>query len=135
MPTSREQLYAMLDAAMETRAAHSDPIGGGRRLFLIHVKDLIRIQGFPLPEALKLDACSMPYVFQELNYDDYDWSTRSADLGHLADMIEVDVIVWSGGRSRNELTDAEYRAYHSFCLKAIDYRSRRHGDPPTAPPA
>ena len=34
-----------------------------------------------------------------------------------------------------ELTDAEYRAYHSFCLKAIDYRSRRHGNPPTDPPA
>jgi hypothetical protein len=131
MPTSREQLDAMLDAAIETRAAHSDPIGGGRRLFLIHLKDLIRKSGFPLPEALKLDACSIPYVFQELNYDGYDWSTRNAELGHLADMVEIDVIVWSGGRSRNELTDAEYSAYRRFCHEAIDYRSRRHPNPPT----
>ncbi len=135
MPTSGEKIDAMLDAAIETRAAHSDPIGGRRRLFLIHVRELIRQHGFPLPEALKLDACSMPYVFQELNYDDYDWSTRSAELGRLADMVEVDVIVWSGGRSRHELTDGEYRAYFNFCLKAIDYRSRRRGHPPTEPPA
>jgi hypothetical protein len=122
MPISREQLDAMLDAAIEERAAHSGPIGGGRRLFLIHVKDLIRKHGFPLPDALKVDACSIPYVFQELTYDGYDWSIRSAELGPLTDMVELDVIVWSGGRSRNELTDSEFRAYHGFCLKAIDCR-------------
>ena len=129
MPTSREQLDAMLDAAIERRAAQGDPIGGGRRLFLIHVKDLIRTHGFPLPETLKLEACSMPYLFQELNYDDYDWSTRSTEFGHLADMVDVDVIVWSDGRSRNELTDAEYDTYFNFCLKAIDYRSQPHDTP------
>jgi hypothetical protein len=124
MPTSREQLNAMLDAAIEKRAAHRNAIGAGRRLFLIHVKDLIRKHGFPLPEAVKLDACSMPYIFQELIYDGYSWSTRTAELGHLADMVEVDVIVWSGGRSRKELTDAEYHAYWRFTHDAMDYRSR-----------
>ncbi len=114
----------MLDAAIEARAAHNDPIGAGRRLFLTDVQNLIREHGFPLPIELRLEACSMPYVFQELNYDGYEWSTRNANLGHLVDMVDLDVIVWSGGRSRNELTDAEYREYWTFCLKAIDYRSR-----------
>ena len=114
----------MLDAAIAARAADDDPIGSGRRLFLIHLKETISKAGFPLPEALKLDACSMPYVFQELNYDGYDWSSRSAELGHLADIVEIDVIVWSGGLSRGELTDAEYAAYNRFCHTAISYRSR-----------
>jgi hypothetical protein len=124
MRISREQLDAMIDAAIEARGTHNDPIGRVRRLFLIHVKDLIRDNGFPLPESLKLDACSMPYVFQELNYDGYDWSTRTAEMGHLSDMLDLDVIIWSGGRTRYELTDAEYGAYHHFCLKAIEYRAR-----------
>jgi hypothetical protein len=34
MPKSREQIDAMIDAAIEGRATHSDPIGRGRRLFL-----------------------------------------------------------------------------------------------------
>lgn len=125
MPTTRKELEAMLDAAIASRATSGDPIGDGRRLFLIHVKELIRDHGFPVPESLKLDACSMPFVFQELNYDDYDWSIRTADLGHLTDIVEVDVILWSDGRSRKELTDAEYREYQSHCLNAIDYRRRR----------
>src|SRR5262245_18520687 len=124
MPKSREQVDAMIDSAIDARATHSDPIGRGRRLFLIYVKDLIRDHGFPLPEALKLDACSMPCVFRELNYDGYEWSRRNAEMGHLSDMVDLDVVIWSGGRTRSELSDAEYGAYFNFCRKAIDYRRR-----------
>lgn len=124
MPKSHKQINAMIDATIEARATACDPIGRGRRLLLIHVKDLIRDHGFPLPDALKLDACSMPYIFQELNYDDYDWSSRRSELGHLSDMAELDVIIWSDGRTRTELTDAEYGAYHAFCLDAIGFRRK-----------
>ncbi len=115
----------MIDAAVSARAGHDDPIGGGRRLFLVHLRKLIEDNGLPLPKSLRRDACSMPYVFQELNYDGYDWSSRTADLGRLADIVDIDVIVWSGGLGRSELTDSQFSEYFTFCLDAISYRGKR----------
>jgi hypothetical protein len=64
------------------------------------------------------------FIFQELNYDDLNWSKRQALLGDLQDMVEI-VIVWSGGFQRSELPDAQYRKYWRFCLDAIDLRKSR----------
>ena len=67
----------------------------------------------------------MPFIFQELNYDDYDWSSRTAPLGGLEYLVDIDVAIWSNGRRRSEMTDAEYGDYWKFCLKAIQHRSQR----------
>ena len=125
MPTPSDQLLELIDAAIARRAPTDDPIGGGRLLFLEHLKSKLADHGFPLPDEHRLDACSIPYIFQELNYDGYDWSLRTEDLGHLADIVDIDVIVWSGGRSRAELTDSEYNTYIDFCHTAIKHRSNR----------
>ena len=84
----------------------------------------VRTHGLPVPDDRKLDACAMPYIFQELNYDGYDWSNRTEDFDHLSDIVDIDVIMWSGGRDRTELTDDEFAAYNAFCHNAIKYRSR-----------
>ncbi len=76
-----------------------------------------------LPDKQKIDACIMPFIFQELNYDDHDWSSRTAPLGQLEALVDIDVAIWSNGRRRSEMTDAEYGNYWEFCLKAIDHRS------------
>jgi hypothetical protein len=125
VPTSTTQTLDLIDAAILRRPETGDPIGGGRRLFLQHVRDIVSQHGLPIPDELKLDNCVMPYVFQELNYDGYEWSERTADLGHLADMVDIDVIVWSGGHTRDELSDSEYNRYFDFCRSAIKHRSTR----------
>ncbi len=124
MPVSTAQLINKIDNAIASRSSHSDPIGGGRRMFLEHIRELVRTNGLPLPDDCKLDACAMPYIFQQLNYDGYDWSNRNEDFDDLSDIVDIDVIVWSGGRDRMELTDDEFADYHEFCHSAIKYRSR-----------
>jgi len=97
MPISTSELIEKLTAAIALRSSHSDPVGGGRKLFLEHVRDLVGRHGLPLPGDCRLDACAMPYIFQELNYDGYDWSKRTEDFGHLSDIVDIDVITWSHG--------------------------------------
>ena len=64
----------------------------------------------------------MPFIFQELNYDGLRWSNRTAFLGPLEGIVELDVILWSAGVRRSDLTDAEYKQYWKSCLDAIDFR-------------
>lgn len=124
MPISTDTLIKHIDAAIAARSSHSDLIGGGRKLFLEHVRELISRYGLPLPDDCKLDACVMPYIFQELNYDGYDWASRNEDFGHLSDLVDIDIITWSAGRIRSELSDKEFADYHRFCHDAITFRSR-----------
>jgi hypothetical protein len=125
MPVTKPELIEKLNAAIAVRSSYSDPVGGGRKRFLEHVRDIVERDGFPIPEESKLDVCSMPYVFQELNYDGFDWSLRTEDFGHLSDIVDIDVIVWSGGKTRHEITDKDFEDYNRFCHNAITYRSRR----------
>ena len=99
MPTSKAQLLVMIDEAINGRAGN-DSVGQIRRSFLRHIRELLESRQFPLSDADRLDCCAMPYIFQEFNYDDIDWTIRDAKLGHLTDVVEIDVIVWSGGLNR-----------------------------------
>jgi len=79
----------------------------------------------PGVRGAKADSCTNAFIFQELNYDDYDWSSRTAPLGGLEGLVDIDVAIWSNGRRRSEMTDAEYRKYWEFCMSAIGHRSKR----------
>jgi hypothetical protein len=125
VPLSAAELIEKLDRAIAAGISHSDTLGDCRRIFLEHVRDLVMEHGLPLPENLKHDACAMPYIFQELNYDDYDWSRRTGDFGHLTEIVDIDVMTWSGGRNRSDLTDEEFAEYNKFCFDAIKFRSRK----------
>ena len=125
MPISKAELLQKLDAAIAVRAAHDNVIGQRRLELLERVRQLVVTHGLPLPGEWKLEACAMPFIFQELNYDGYDWSRRDENFGQLDDIVEIDVIVWSGGRPRAELTADEFAEYHAFCHDAIRLRTRR----------
>ncbi len=115
----------MLDEVLVGHDDDSGPVLLVRRRFLIDLRSMVQEHGLPLPDERQLDACVMPFIFQELNYDDYDWSSRTAPLGGLEDLGDIDVTIWSNGRRRSEMTEAEYRKYWEFCMSAIDHRSRR----------
>ena len=118
---SATQLIEMIDAAVQ-RWSGDDPMAMIRRAALLHLRELIGKNGFHLSENQKREGCLMPALFQELNYDDCDWSDRTADLGPLQEMVEIDVLAWSGGLRRCDLTDSQYKKYWRHCLGAIDYR-------------
>ncbi len=121
MPLDANDILTMLDERLVGYDDGSDPILQVRRRFLIDLRSMVQEHGLPLPDERKLDACVMPFIFQELNYDDYDWSSRTAPLGGLEDLVEIDVAIWSNGRRRSEITDAEYRNYVEFCMSAIGH--------------
>ena len=125
MPLDSDDILTMIDEALARRDGHTDPISASRRRFLIDLRITVQELGLPLPNKRKLDACTMPFIFQELNYDDYDWGSRAAPLGRLEDLVDIDVAIWSNGHRRSEMTDAEYGNYWEFCLKAIEHRSKR----------
>jgi hypothetical protein len=125
VPLDSSHILGMIDGAVALRGSDTHPISVMRRSFLIDLRARIESLGFPLPADRKLDACIMPFIFQELNYGDYDWSSPTAPLGPQEDLVDIDVAIWSDGRRRSELTEAEYGSYHKFCLNAISHRSRR----------
>ncbi len=128
MPLDSNDILTMIDEALAGREGDTDPVFLLRRHFLIDLQTTVQEHGLPLPDKRKLDACIMPFIFQELNYDDYDWSSRTAPLGGLEDLADIDVAIWSNGRRRSEMTDSEYENYWEFSLKAIDHRSVLSGE-------
>jgi hypothetical protein len=125
MPLAFSDILAMINEELAGFGSRADPVAESRRRFLIEVQAMIRELGFPLPEERKLDACIMPFIFQELNYDDYDWTSRTSPLGPLESLVNIDVAIWSNGCQRSELTDAIYADYSKFCLKCIEHRLKR----------
>jgi hypothetical protein len=118
------QIVEMIDAATEQNGS-DNPIAMARRQCLIYLKEMIGLHGLDFSEEMKRDTCLMPLIFQELIYDGYSLSERLAPLGHIENMVEIDVIVWSGGFRRAEITDSEYKLYHDFWGEVLDYRRSR----------
>ena len=125
MPLSTTEVLERIDAAIAKRYSHTDPIGAGRRLFLEHLRELVMHHGIPFPAESKIAACIMPHIFQELNYDGYDWSNRNVHFGRLSDLVALDVIIWSDDRTRCEVSDKEFADYNRFCDDAITFRSQQ----------
>ena len=119
---SIDQVIEMVDAALRLRSSSDDAVTSIRRSWLQTVREHLATRGFALTEEDKRDLCLMPVVFQELNYDGFSWSKRENPLGALEDIVEIDVVVWSGGFCRSEISDSEYRRYWRHCLNTIDYR-------------
>lgn len=124
MPLDSSDIMRMIDDALARHGNHTDPVSVSRRRFLIDLRATVKELGLPLPEEQKLNVCIMPFIFQELNHDDYNWSSRTSPLGQLEDLVDIDVAIWSNGCRRAEMTDVEYGNYWEFCMTAIDRRSK-----------
>ena len=124
MPLSADDLILRIDEEVSrwTRVADADAVAVARHGALLHVRDVLRRTGFPTDRDRRLELSLVPFVFQEANYDDIDWTGRAAPLGHLSGIFAIDVAVQSDGRERHELTDAEYNEYVQISFAAIDYR-------------
>jgi hypothetical protein len=93
-----------------------------RRSAMLHVRDVLQRTGFPTDRNQRRELSLVPLIFQEANYDDINWTDRTAPLGHMSSIFAIDVAVQSDGRERHELTDDEYKVYVQLSFEAINNR-------------
>lgn len=75
--------------------------------------------GFP-EELTKWQLSLVPFLFQEANYDDINWTNQSEDLRHLKITFNLDCMFQNQGKSRQELSRQQFDRYIQFSLSAID---------------
>lgn len=122
MPLSADDLISLINEEVSRWTRVGNTVAAARHSALLHLRDVLRRTGFPTDRDQRLELSLVPFVFQEANYDDIDWTERAAPLGHLSGIFAIDVAAQSDGRERHELTDAEYNEYVDISFAAIDYR-------------
>ncbi len=122
MSLSADDLISLINEEVSRWTRVGDALAVARHSELLHLRDVLQRPGFPTDRNRRRELSLVPFVFQEANYDDIDWTDRAAPLGHLSGIFAIDVAVQSGGRQRHELTDAEYDRYVEMSFAAIDYR-------------
>ena len=122
MPLTADDLISLIDEEASRWAPVGNTVAAARHSALLHLRDVLRRTGFPTDRLQRRELSLVPFVFQEANYDDIDWTDRAAPLGHLSGIFAIDVAAQSDGRERHELTDAEYNEYVDISFAAIDYR-------------
>ena len=122
MPLSADDLISLINEEVSRWTRVGNTVAAARHSALLHLRDVLRRTGFPTDRDQRRELSLVPFVFQEANYDDIDWTDRTAPLGHLSGIFAIDVAVQSDGRERHELTDAEYNDYVDISFAAIDYR-------------
>ena len=122
MPFSADDLISLIDEEVSRWTRVGNTVAAARHGALLHVRDVLQRTGLPTDRKQRRELSLVPFVFQEANYDDIDWTDRAAPLGHLSGIFAIDVAVQSDGRERHELTDAEYDDYVHMSFAAIDYR-------------
>jgi hypothetical protein len=116
-------LLAIVDAQVHLHRA-STGIAEMRLRRLLSIREFLGDSGFPRTFAQKNSLSLIPFIFQEANYDNIDWSAQDADLGHLAALFEVDAEVMCAGAARRALGIAEFAAYLAQSHDIIDCHKR-----------
>ncbi len=125
MPLPVSDWIDRIDEEASLWAGREDAWSRTRHGSLVYLLGLLRSEGFPADSDQRRELSLIPLVFQEANYDDIEWTDRTAPHGHLAGILAVDLAIQTAGRSRDGLTDAEYDEYVRVGLAAIDRRKRR----------
>ena len=117
---SLEEVIAYLHTEFDLQAEPpSDGLAAIRLAVVDRLAEYLENRGFPSTEDEKISISIVPFIFQEANYDDIDWSSKDSDLGHLKAFFELDLLVHFAGRGRSEISEGDYAQYFSMSLKAI----------------
>lgn len=117
MAHSIDEVIALIDK--EVQCAASWRCGA-----LLQVRTFLEQSGFPtyLDQKQRLELSLVPFVFQEANHDDYNWTEQTAPLHQLEAIFAIDIAVQNGGRTRGDLSGDEFDEYVEFSMEAIDHR-------------
>ncbi len=117
---SLKEVISYLHATFDLQAEpQSEGIAATRLAAVERIAEHLENRGFPSTEHDKISLSLVPYIFQEANYDDIDWSRKDSDLGHLEAFFELDLLVQFAGRERSDITAGDYAQYYALSLKAI----------------
>lgn len=123
MPLSADDIISLINLEFSRWARVGDAVVEARHSALLRLCDVLGRTGIPTDRNQRRELSLVPFVFQEANYDDIDWTDRAAQLDQLSGIFAIDVAVQSDGRERHELTDAEYNEYVQSSFAAIDYQT------------
>jgi len=119
-----DDVIALIKQEASRLPPDDDSVASMRHWALLNALAVLGETGFPTDRELQLDTSLVPFIFQEANYDDIDWTSRLAPLHHLSEMFLIDIAVQTGGRERHELDDKEYKDYVSKSNAAIRFRMK-----------
>lgn len=72
------------------------------------------------PDSCRLTELSLlPAYFQEAIYDGIDWWEQDTDTRHLTTELNLDCMFHNSGKTRKELSSAEFQAYVDFSHNAV----------------
>ena len=109
-------LHATFDLQTEPQ---SEGLAAKRFAAVERIAEHLENSGFPSIEDDKMSLSLVPFIFQEANYDDIDWSRKDTDLGHLEAFFKLDLLVQFAGREHSDITAGDYAQYYALSLKAI----------------
>lgn len=115
-----EEVIAYLHAEFDVYSdQHLDGMVAIRCSAVGRIAEFLASDGFPLTEGDKIYLSLVPFIFQEANHDDIDWSEKDSDLWQLKHFFELDLLVHFAGRERADISDDDYAQYFEFSLEAI----------------
>ncbi len=124
MPLTADDLISLIDEEVSRWTRVGNVVAEARHGALLHVRDVLQRTGLPTDREQRRELSLVPFIFQEANYDDIDWTDRVAPLEQLSGIFAIDVAVQSDGRERHELTDAEYNEYVRISFAAMRFRMK-----------
>jgi hypothetical protein len=119
---SANEIITLIKKEASLLSTDNDSVAAIRHAALLRVLSVLGESGFPSDPNQQMENSLVPYVFQEANYDDIDWTHRLAPLQQLNGLFLIDIMVQMGGRERHELNDEDYEAYVKLSFAAIDHQ-------------
>ncbi len=86
---------------------------------VVRIQTYLEFVGFPKDLSAKRKLCLIPLLFQEANYDNLDWTSRSGSLEQLTDFFELDCMFQNDGKKRSELNCETFKAYIDSSLAFV----------------
>ncbi len=136
MPDTAELLTHTLAAVDAARKADysKDFLAYHLVRVLREIRGTLAFSGFPQGPDQKLRLTLIPLLEHTARTEGVDWTVQEGPLGRFAQLLDVDVRVMTGGRSRAELTAAEFAAYveeaNALHAEFIAIRARMHNGEP-----
>lgn len=121
MPLHTQALRQRIDTLRGYFAGSHGPVIEARMAILDLIDRQLAESGYPHPAAYQ-GLSIVPWIHRELVYDDIDWMNRDGDLQQFWLFFEIDVAIWSQGRTREELSDEAFADYIRDVRLALDLR-------------
>lgn len=103
--------YAVItDSAIEVRAEH-----------LKQILRYLETKGFPSSVTDCAEMSIIPFILQELNSSDINWTSRNANLKQLTALLDIDFLIQNKGKKRLKVTNPEFKEYLENTRRYIDY--------------